>query len=122
MNKYLPYAGIIISIALAILAVFTIMQPYAAIIVGVPLMFLEWRYSALSGFIIGLVVPFSILLSYPISSVETLSGIVGQLTGMPSGLLIIIYPLMFGIITALSALLFTGIREAVFTDRQKGKA
>ncbi len=116
MNKYVPYAGLIISIALAMAVVFTLEPLFAAIIVGVPLMFLERKYSTLSGFVIGLAVPFLILLTYPIASIEKLAGIVSQLTGMPPDLLLVVYPLMFGVITAVSALMFTGIREILVQE------
>lgn len=116
MNKYVPYVGIPVSAVLAFVVVFTVQPVYAAIVVGVPLMFLGRKYSGISGFVIGLIIPFSILLSYPLSRIMQLSGIVGQLTGMPSTLILVVYPLMYGIIAALSALLFTGIREMVFGE------
>lgn len=119
MNKYFPYAGIPIAAAVAFLVLFTVQPLYAAIAIGVPLMFLGRKYSGISGFVIGLAVPLSVLLSYPLSEVIQLSGIVGQLTGMPGTLILVIYPLMYGIIAAFSALLFTGIRELVFQEIKK---
>lgn len=116
MNKLLPYVGIPVSIALAYLMLFNVQYVFSAIIVGIPLMFLGRRLSAVSGFVIGIVVPFSIYLFYPMSAVVQLSGIISQLTGMPGALLIVIYPLMYGIITLVSALLFTGIREVVIPE------
>lgn len=112
MNKALPYAGIPIAIALAYLLLFNVQYVFSAIIVGIPLMFLSRKSSAASGFVIGIAVPFSIYLLYPLASVVKLSGIISQLTGMPGALLIVIYPLMYGVITLVSALIFTGIREA----------
>ncbi len=119
MNKYLPYVGIPVSAAVAYLAVFFLQPAYAAVLVGIPLLFLGRKYSALSGFVIGLVVPFIMLLSYPVSEVVQLSGIVGQLTGMPGTLILVVYPLMYGVIGAISALLFTGIRELAFQERKE---
>lgn len=117
MNKYVSYAGIPIAVILAFIVVFTVQPLYAAVIIGIPLMFLGRKYSGISGFVIGLAVPFSILLSYPISEVIKLSGIVGQLTGMPGILILIIYPLMYGILGGISALFFTGIRELVINKK-----
>lgn len=118
MNKVIPYVGIPVSIALAFLLLFSVPYAFSAIVVGIPLMFLGRKVSATSGFVIGLGVPFSIYLFYPVASVVKLSGILSQLTGMPGTLLIVIYPLMYGIITLISALFFTGVREVVFTGKE----
>lgn len=114
MNKYAPYAGIPVAAALSYIVVFTVQPIYVAIVVGIPLMFLSRKLSGIAGFLVGLIVPLTVLFSYPISSVMQLSSIVGELTGMPSVLILVIYPLMYGIIAAISALLFTGIREMAF--------
>lgn len=119
MNKYLPYVGIPVSAVIAYLAVFFVQPAYAAILVGIPLLCLQKKYSGTVGFVIGLAVPFFLLLTYPVSEVVQLSGIVGQLTGMPGTLIIVVYPLMYGIIASISALLFTGIRELAFQKRSE---
>lgn len=119
MNKYVPYAGIPISAAVAYLTVLFVQPAYGAVLVGVPLLFLGRKYSGIAGFVIGLLVPFALLLTYPVSEAVQLSGIVGQLTGMPGTLILVVYPLMYGIIGAISALLFTGIRELAFQDKKE---
>ncbi len=111
MNKGIVAAGVAISIALAYASLFTIPYAFGAILFGIPLMVLNRKYSVMAGLIIGLGSASSIYLLYPVSTVSQLAGIVQQIIGIPSAALIILFPLMFGLIGALSALLFTGIRE-----------
>ncbi len=111
MNKGIIAAGIVVSIALAYASLFFITYAFGAILLGIPLMVLHRKYSGIAGFVIGIVSSASIYLMYPIASVTKLAGIVQQIIGLPSTLLIILFPLMFGLIGAVSALLFTGIRE-----------
>lgn len=121
MNKGIIAAGIVVSVALSYAALFTVQYAFGAILLGIPLMFLGRKYSGIAGFVIGIASSFSIYLLYPLSSVTELAGIVQQIIGIPSFGLIILFPLMYGLIGAVSALLFTGIREA-FGSRPKPKA
>ncbi len=111
MNKGFVAAGIVASVGLAYASLFTIQYAFGAILLGIPLMVLSRKYSGIAGFIIGLVSAFSIYLMYPLSSVSKLADIVQQIIGIPSFALIVLFPLMYGLIGAVSALLFTGIRE-----------
>lgn len=111
MSKGIIAAGIVVSIALAYGSLFFITYAFGAILLGIPLMVLNKKYSGIAGFVIGIVSSASIYLMYPITSVSKLAGIVQQIIGLPSMLLIIVFPLMFGLIGAVSGLLFTGIRE-----------
>ena len=113
MNKGIVAAGVVISIALAYASLFTVPYAFGAILLGIPLMVLNRRYSVIAGLIIGLGSAFSIYLFYPVSSVSQLAGIVQQIIGIPSAALIVLFPMMFGLIGAVSALLFTGMRENI---------
>lgn len=119
MNRWLPYAGIPFSIALSYALVFTVPFAMGAIVAGIPLLFLGRKWSAVSGFLIGLMVPFSVYLLYPLGSVSRLSGIIAQLIGMPALLIIVVFPLMYGIMTAISALIFTGVRELAYSRKKE---
>lgn len=111
MNKGIVAAGIVVSIALSYASLFTIQYAFGAIFLGVPLMVLGRKYSGIAGFAIGIASSFSIYLLYPLPSLTKLAGIVQQVVGIPSAALIVLFPLMYGLIGAVSALLFTGIRE-----------
>ena len=111
MNKGIVAGGVVISIALAYASLFAIPYAFGAILLGIPLMVLNRRYSVIAGLIIGLGSAFSIYLLYPVSSLSQLAGIVQQIIGIPSAALIVLFPLMFGLIGAVSAPLFTGLRE-----------
>ncbi len=111
MNKTFVASGIVVSVGLAYASLFTIQYAFGAILLGIPLMVLGKKYSGIAGFLIGLVSSLTIYLLYPLSSVSKLAGIVQQIIGIPSLALIVLFPLMYGLIGAVSALLFTGIRE-----------
>ena len=111
MNKTFVASGIVVSVGLAYASLFTIQYAFGAILLGIPLMVLGKKYSGIAGFLIGLVSSLTIYLLYPLSSVSELGGIVQQIIGIPSLALIVLFPLMYGLIGAVSALLFTGIRE-----------
>ncbi len=68
------------------------------------------KRAALAGFLIG----FStiiIYIIYPMAPLFKLSSILGTATGMPGIVLIIIYPLIYGLIMMLSALLFSDLTK-----------
>lgn len=122
MNRWIPYAGIPVSVALAYGLVFLVPYAFAAIAAAIPLLYLSRRAAGIAGFLAGLLEPFSIYLLYPLQAVSRLSGILSQLTGFPPVLLIVIYPLMYGIIEAVSALLFVGVRERAAGSGRKEPA
>lgn len=116
MNRYLPYAGIPISIGASYVSLFFAPYAFSAIIVGLPLLYLGRKSSAVSGFLVGALTAFSVYLFYPLSSVGKLAGIISQIIYLPGPLLIVLFPLFFGIIAAVSALFFCGIRELVVVN------
>ena len=111
MNKWLPYIGIAVSVGLSYALIFTVPYAIGAIAVGIPLLLLSKKSSGILGFFIGFISAMSTYLMYPMSAFTELSKIISQLTSMPSFLIVVIFPLMYGIIACVSALLFTGLRE-----------
>ncbi|QGA54022.1 hypothetical protein GFS03_05245 [Sulfolobus sp. E5-1-F] len=107
--KGLTIIYIIISIILAYIMQILVLYPFTAIAVGIPLGLLSRKYSAIGGFLIGLLSSLSIYLIYPISDVVKIAEVVGQLLGINSFLVILLYPLVYGIISLISALLFNYI-------------
>ncbi|MCI4434715.1 MAG: hypothetical protein GPW18_04465 [Euryarchaeota archaeon] len=101
---------IIISIILTFSFVIFIPYAWTAIFAAIPLYKLRERNSAIAGFLIG----FSTIvlyLFYPTNKLIELSGILGNATGLPGLLLILIYPLIYGIIMMLSSTLFSHLSK-----------
>ncbi|MDP8012180.1 MAG: hypothetical protein ACP5F1_02910 [Thermoplasmata archaeon] len=101
----------IVSIILSYIFVF--FTPYAltAIIAAIPLFVFKPKFSSLYGFLIGFIVPLSIYIIYPFNYIVKLSNIIGSLVGFPSIIVIIIFPLLYGIIMAISSAIYSGIYE-----------
>ncbi|AWR98412.1 hypothetical protein [Metallosphaera hakonensis] len=99
--------AIISSIVLAYSMQIFVSYPFTAIIVGVPLGLLSRKYSVMGGFLIGLLSSLSLYAIYPINDVNKIGEIIGQLIGINSLLVIFLYPLIYSIISLLSALLFS---------------
>lgn len=106
MNKFLFIA---LSIILAYLLIFLFPFAWTAIFASIPLLVLNAKKSAISGFAIGFIAPLSIYLLYPLEKVFDLSSIIGSIVGLSPLLLLVIFPLMYGIIMAISAAIWSGI-------------
>ncbi|PMP75468.1 MAG: hypothetical protein C0180_01225 [Aciduliprofundum sp.] len=108
MNRDYVFIGI--SIILAYLFLFFTPYPWTGIFAAIPLFKLTVKRAALAGFFIG----FStiiIYIIYPMAPLFKLSSILGTATGMPGIVLIIIYPLIYGLTMMLSALLFSDLTK-----------
>ncbi len=89
------------------------MFPFAwtGIFAAIPLMFLKPKLSSISGFLIGFIAPLSIYILYPIDDVIKLSSIIGSIVGLPTFVVFIIFPIIYGIIMSISAVFFSGLYE-----------
>ncbi len=92
--------------------IFVIFIPYAwtGIFASIPLYRINIKRAGIAGFIIGFST-ISIYLIYPSSKLLELSEILGKATGIQGLILIIIYPLFYGIIMMLSAMLFSELKK-----------
>ncbi|QXJ29072.1 hypothetical protein J5U23_01941 [Saccharolobus shibatae B12] len=97
---------IVSSIILAYILQIFVLYPFTAIAIGVPLGLLSRKYSAIGGFLIGFLSSLSLYLIYPINGVSKIAEIIGQLIGINPFLVILLYPLIYGTISLISALLF----------------
>ncbi|QIW22918.1 hypothetical protein EWF20_01270 [Sulfolobus sp. S-194] len=99
--------SIIIATLLAVL--FLVLFPFifTAIILGIPLSAIRPKFSFLAGLLIGFFTPLALYLQYPLSSVLELSTRLSEIIGIPSILIIILYPLVYGILAGLSAFFFS---------------
>ncbi len=109
-SKYV-YLGIPVSIALAY--AFNLLVPviWVGIFAALPLLKIKKIYALVVGFFIGLLASMSLYLLYPLPMVVKLSGIMSQLASIPSALVIVIFPLFYGIIMGLSSLFWSGLIE-----------
>ncbi|AKA75125.1 hypothetical protein SULI_11805 [Saccharolobus solfataricus] len=97
---------IIISIVLAYIMQIFVLYPFTAIVVGVPLGLLSRKYSMIGSFLIGFLSSLSLYLIYPIDGVSRMAEIIGRLINANPFLAILLYPLIYGTISLISALLF----------------
>lgn len=103
-----------LSIVLSYVALITIPYLWMAVPAALPFLALKSWKNVFVGFGIGMLSSMSIYLFYPLALVSRLSSIIGSIAGEPPILVLIIYPLIYGTIFALSALLWSGINyEAV---------
>ncbi len=107
----------VMSLLSAILIAFLTGEAILAIIPGVFLFMMKFRYSIMLGFAESFLSFMAIYLEYPLKDVSSLSSTIGGIIGLPSILIILIYPLLAGIITAFSALLFSGVYELIKTGK-----
>lgn len=105
------YVGAVLAVVLAYVLNLFVPIIWIAIVASLPLLRIRKRYAVLSGFLIGLLVPLSLYLMYPIPMVGELSGIMGQLAGLPPFLVVVVFPLFYGIIMGLGGLFWSGLAE-----------
>ncbi|MDG6922172.1 MAG: hypothetical protein JRN67_02625 [Nitrososphaerota archaeon] len=111
MSKYLQYLGVPLAIVLAYAFNLYVPVIWVGVIAALPLLKLRKVYALVFGFLIGLLVPMSLYLLYPLSMVVKLSGIVSQIASLPSVLVIVIFPLFYGIVMGLSGVFWSALLE-----------
>jgi hypothetical protein len=111
MNRYVKYLGIPASIALAY--AFNLFVPviWIGVLAALPLLEMRKMHALISGFLIGLLVSMSLYLFYQLPMVVKLSGIMSQIASIPSALVIVVFPLFYGIVMGLSGLFWSGLIE-----------
>lgn len=107
MNKNI--LGIPISIVLAYLLIYFFPVAWTAIFAAIPLLKLKVKHAFISGFLIGLIVPISFYMLYPLDLLSKLAGIIGNIVGLNKILIVFIFPIMYAVIMALSAIVFSDI-------------
>jgi hypothetical protein len=84
---------------------------WIGVIAALPLLKMRKTYALLIGFLIGLLVSMSLYLLYPLPVVLKLSGIMSQIASISSVLVVVVFPLFYGIIMGLSGLFWSGLIE-----------
>ena len=110
MSK-LAYVGVALAVVFAYALNFFVPIIWIGIVASLPLLRIRKMYAFLFGFLIGLLVPSSLYLMYPLFMVGKLSGIVGQIAGLPPFLVVVAFPLVYGIVMGLAGLFWSGLAE-----------
>lgn len=110
MSKYV-YLGIPVSIALVYAFNMFVPVIWIGVLAALPLFKIGKKYALVIGFFIGLLTSLSLYLLYPLPMVAKLSVVVSQLASIPSALVIVVFPLFYGIIMGLSGLFWSGLIE-----------
>jgi hypothetical protein len=95
---------------------------WIGVLAALPLLKLRKAYALIVGFFIGLLASMSLYLLYPLPMVFKLSGVMSQIALFPSALIIVIFPLFYGIIMGLSALFWAGLIENPHVGATLGKS
>ena len=111
MNRHAPYVGVILAVALAY--AFNLLVPiiWVGALAALPLALTKKRVALPVGFLIGVLVPMSFYLLYPLSMVSRLAAVMAQIASIPAVLVVVVFPLSYGLVMALSALLWSGLAE-----------
>ncbi|MDG6933427.1 MAG: hypothetical protein JRN68_01890 [Nitrososphaerota archaeon] len=104
------------SVVIAYTAVILTSYAWLGVVVSLPLLFLRPWKSFMAGLLIGLVSSFSMYVIYPASSLIAMSDVLGGVAGLPPILALSIYPVMFSLITAFSASMWSEL-YAKYTHR-----
>jgi hypothetical protein len=110
MSK-LHYLGVPAAGVLAYVFTFLVPVVWIGVVASLPLLRIRKAHALLFGFLIGLLAPVSLYLLYPLDMVSKLSVTVGQIASIPSFLVIVMFPLFFGITMGLSGLFWSGLAE-----------
>lgn len=98
-----------LSIVLSYVALLALPYVWMAVPAALPFLALRSWKNAFTGFGIGALSAASVYLLYPIHLTAKLSGIVGSIAGVPPVLVLSLYPLLYGLLFGLSALLWSGV-------------
>ncbi|MHB1439437.1 MAG: hypothetical protein ACYCSO_04775 [Cuniculiplasma sp.] len=109
MSHRIIYA--VASIIMAVIIAFILKDAYYVVISAIPLAVFSKKWATIYGLLIGFLSFISVYLQYPFSSIEKIGTIVGSIIGLPSLMIILIYPLLAGLISAFAALLWTSLYE-----------
>lgn len=100
---------IVLSIVLSYVVLLAIPYLWMAVPAALPFLALkDWKNSFV-GFGIGSLSAASIYLFYPMGLVAKLSGILGSIAGVPPIVALSLFPLIYGLLFGLSALLWAGL-------------
>ena len=110
MSK-LDYLGVPAAAVLAYVFTFLVPVTWLGVVASLPLLGIRKAYALLFGFLIGLLAPASLYLLYPLDMVSKLSVTIGQIASIPSLLVIVMFPLFYGITMGLSGLFWSGLAE-----------
>jgi len=113
LKFYQTVASLALSIIIAYLSL--LYTPFAAmgIVVALPLFIFKPLRSFVAGLVIGLFSSLSMYLIYPLSKVSQLASILGSISGIPSILVILLYPVLFSLMAAFSGAMWSEIASAL---------
>jgi len=110
MSK-LDYLGVPAAVVLAYVFTFLVPVTWLGVVASLPLLKIRKAYALLFGFLIGLLAPLSLYFLYPLDMVSKLSVTIGEIASIPSLLVIVMFPLFYGITMGLSGLFWSGLAE-----------
>ncbi len=122
MNKLLSIVTVVSSLALSYVILIFAPLPYLAAVAALPLFALGWKRSLLMGFLIGFASSLSLYLIYPLADVLKLSYILAGIVSLPQAVVLLAFPLFFGLIFAFSGMLWSEVAFNISTARSGSKS
>ncbi len=118
MKLYYKIAALVLSIVIAYISLLYTSFAAMGIIVAFPLFVFKPLRSFIAGFAISFVSSLSIYTLYPLSKVSQLAAILASISGIPSILVILLYPILFSLMTAFSGAMWSEIISAIGKRRK----
>lgn len=106
-----------LSIVLSYAALLALPYLWMAVPAALPFLALKSWKNSFTGFGIGALTSASIYLLYPLNLISRLSGILGSIAGVPPAVALALFPIIYGLLFGLSALLWSGLE----VDKLTGK-
>jgi hypothetical protein len=119
MTKIGAVISIIASAAVSYATLLFLPLAYLAVVAAIPLMYLKGWKTFVVGLIIGIASAFSLYLIYPLQKVAELSAIIGGIVSLSPVLVLVVFPLVYGLILAFGALLWSEILENIALRKAK---
>jgi len=120
LNVYHKILALVLSIVIAYISLLYTSFAAMGIIVALPLFIFRPLRSFVAGFAISFVSSLSIYIIYPLSKVSQLALILGSISGIPSILVILLYPILFSLLTAFSGVMWSEIIPEISKRRKSG--
>lgn len=98
-----------LSVVLSYIVLFAVPYAWMAFFAALPFIVLKSKWNAFIGLAIGLGSSLSIYLFYPVGLLGNLSTILGSIAGFPPALVLVLFPLIYGVIFCLSTLFWVGV-------------
>ncbi len=98
-----------LSIVLSFIVLIEVPYAWMSFFAAIPFIVLKSKWNAFVGFAIGILSSLAMFLEYPLHLVSQLARILGAIAGFPPEVVLMLFPLLYGLIFGLSSLFWVGV-------------